>query len=86
MIRHQKGSMDTREDIRQRCLINKRGLKLSQRQIKICKTVLSWGREYALISTGKGKLWISSKSIKIRFDHGKIPEDLGYRQEERNQD
>lgn len=79
--------MDTGEDIRQRCLINKKGLKLSQRQIKkIYKTVLSWEKEYALISTGEGKLWISSKSIKIRFDHGKIPVDLGYRQEESNQD
>ena len=43
-------------------------------------------RMYA-ISIGKEKRgWIPSKTIKIRFDRGRLPEDLGYTQEETNQD
>ena len=30
--------------------------------------VLHWGRGYAYLSTGKEKLWVPSKLIKIRFD------------------
>lgn len=43
--------------------------------------VLHWGRGYAYLSTGKEKLWVPSKLIKIRHDRGRPPEDLGDREE-----
>ena len=46
--------------------------------------VLGWQRGYAYISIRREKLWVPSKLIKIRDDKGRIPKDLGYRQEERN--
>ena len=33
--------------------------------------VLHWGRGFALVSTGEGKLWIPSKLIKVRFEEEK---------------
>jgi hypothetical protein len=42
--------------------------------------VLHWGRGYAYLSTGKEKLWVPSKLIKIRHDRGRPPEDLGDRE------
>ena len=44
------------------------------------ENLLHWGRGYACISTGKEKLWVPSKLIKIRHDKGKS-EDLGNREE-----
>jgi hypothetical protein len=38
--------------------------------------VLCSGRGYACVS-GKEKLWVPSKLIKIRHDKGKPPKDLG---------
>ena len=43
--------------------------------------VLRCGRGYAYVSTGKEKLWVPSKLIKIRHDKGRPPEDLGDREE-----
>ena len=43
-------------------------------------------RKYAVllcIVLGNEKLWIPSKLIKIRFDQGRSPEDLGCRHEEK---
>jgi hypothetical protein len=34
--------------------------------------VLHWGRGYAYVSTGKEKLWVPSKLIKIRHDKGRL--------------
>ena len=39
------------------------------------------GEKYAYVSTGKEKLWVPSKLIKIRYDRGRPPEDLGDREE-----
>ena len=36
------------------------------------------------VSTGKEKLWVPSKLIKIRHDKGKPPKDLGDREEKGN--
>lgn len=44
---------------------------------------MSWGRGCAFVFTGKKKLWILSKLIKIIFNEGRPPRDLGYRHEER---
>ena len=41
------------------------------------------GEKYAYVSTGKEKLWVPSKLIKIRHDKGRPPEDLGDRRKER---
>ena len=52
------------------------------------KRVTRWRRTYTgfvYIHTGEGKLQTLSKLIKIRFDRGRLPEDLDCRQEERNQ-
>lgn len=43
--------------------------------------VLCWKRGYAFISTGKEKLWVPSKLIKIRHDEGRPPEHRGDREE-----
>jgi hypothetical protein len=44
---------------------------------------LCWERGFVLIPTEKNKRFcITSKIIIIRFDRGRPPEDLGYRQEE----
>jgi hypothetical protein len=45
------------------------------------ENLLHWGRGYACISTGKEKLWVPSKLIKIRHDRERPPEDLGNREE-----
>jgi hypothetical protein len=42
--------------------------------------VLHWGRGFMPVSTGKEKLWIPSKLIKIRHDR-RPPEDLSDREE-----
>ena len=42
--------------------------------------VLHWGRGFMPVSTGKEKLWIPSKLIKIRHDKGSPPIDLGDRE------
>jgi hypothetical protein len=38
------------------------------------------------VSTGIKRIWIPFKVRKSIFDRGRPPEDLGYRQEMRNQD
>ena len=40
--------------------------------------VLHWGRGYAYVSTGKEKLWVPFKLIKMRHVKGRPPEYLGY--------
>jgi hypothetical protein len=42
------------------------------------------GQTYTYVSTGREKLWVSSKVIKIRHDRGRPPEDLGNREEKRD--
>ena len=49
------------------------------------ENVLQGWRGFVYVHTGEEKLRILSKLIKIIFDRGRFPEDLGYRQEERNQ-
>lgn len=44
------------------------------------------GRGFVFDSTGEKKWWIPLKFIKIRFDRGTAPVDLGFRQEERSQE
>ena len=42
------------------------------------KNVLHWERGYAYFSTGKEKLWVPFKLIKMRHVKGRPPEYLGY--------
>ena len=48
------------------------------------KFMLLWGKGYAFISIGSGKLWIYSRLKKIRFDQGGSPENPGYKHKETN--
>lgn len=50
------------------------------------KGMLYWERCFMLMPTGKERLWIPFKLIKIRLDRGSHSEDLGYIQKETNQD
>ena len=47
---------------------------------KITNVLFQW-RGYAYISTGKEKLWVPSKLIKIEHDKGRSLKDLGDREE-----
>jgi hypothetical protein len=50
------------------------------------KDMLFWKWDLVFLSPEKEKrTWISSKIIKTRFNRGRLPEDLSYRQEETNQ-
>ena len=48
--------------------------------------MICWRGDFASAPTGKGKLCLPYKLLKIRFDQGRPPEDLGYRQERKLQD
>jgi hypothetical protein len=51
------------------------------------KDMLCWVRGSSCVFIGgKKKLWTPSKLVRIRFDRGRPPEDLDFRQEERNQE
>lgn len=50
------------------------------------ENVLYQGRGYTFTFTGNKELWIPSKLIKIRFDQGRSPENLGCRHEGRDQE
>ena len=45
---------------------------------------MCWGGGYTSFSTGNKKMCFSSKQIKISFDWGRPPENLGYRHEKKN--
>lgn len=46
------------------------------------KDMLCWEGDFPFVPTGKEKLYLPSKLLKIGFDRGRSPEDLNYRQEE----
>ena len=49
--------------------------------------MLFWERGSVFVLTGKEKrLWTLSRVIWIRYDRGRPPEDLGYRQERKIQE
>ena len=45
-----------------------------------------WGKGLFSLSTGNKKLWLASKLIKTRFGQGRLPENLGYRHEEKKKE